>query len=80
MPSISFYHELSNFSGSGSGSSIGPGSGSGSGYDISGSYIDEFVYNDGNSDDDDYESIDNSLLFWITNVSILSRLINCLFL
>ena len=48
MPSISIYNELTNFSGSGSGS---------------GSYIDEFVYNDGNSDDDDYDSNANSLLF-----------------
>ena len=57
MPSISFYNDLSNFSGLGSG------------YYISGSYIDEFVYNDGNSDDDDSNS--NSLLFLLIPLSPL---------
>ena len=53
MPSISFYKV--DFSGSGSEEIYG--------YGISGRYIDEFVYNEDNSTDDDDESNANSLIF-----------------
>ena len=52
MPSRPFYND--NFSGSGSGEIYD--------YGISGIYIDESIYNEDNSTDDDYESDANSLL------------------